>query len=164
MAKLKGKGVVLAGLVAGVLSFLSKKENRDKAMTYLDQLKKEANNFSSSSTSNSSSTSSDANSSSQMGSVNIQQKVNEFMKATQDTTATKDSTGTTEGKIASFMAMSPEAKEKPGKETLEDIAATAAQSANSVLEGNHMIDEGAQTTVNYYNGEQQDQQDQQDLR
>ena len=30
MAKLKGKGVVMAGLLAGAASFLSKKENRDK--------------------------------------------------------------------------------------------------------------------------------------
>ena len=30
MAKSKGKGVVFAGLVAGVLSFLAEKENRDK--------------------------------------------------------------------------------------------------------------------------------------
>ena len=135
MAK-KGKGVVLAGLVAGVLSFLSKKDNRDKTMSYLGQLKKEANSSSSSS---------------QKGPINIQQKVDEFFKATQDT---KDTTSTTEGKVASFMAMSPNATEKPEKETLEDIATTAAQSVNSVLEGNHMIDEGAQTTTNYYNHEQ----------
>ena len=63
MAKLKGKGVVLAGLIAGVLSFLSKKENRDKAMSYLGQLKKEAN-------------------SSQKESANIQQKVDEFFNGT----------------------------------------------------------------------------------
>ena len=150
MAKLKGKGVVLAGLMAGVLSFLSKKDNRDKAMSLLGQLKKEAN---------SSSSSSNSSSSSQMGSINIQQKVEEFFKATQ---GTGDTTGITEEKTASFMAMSPDATEKPEKETLEDIAATAAQSVNSVLEGNHMIDEGAQTTVNHFNEEQQ--QDQQDLR
>ena len=52
------------------------------------------------------------------------------------------------------MAMSPNATEKPQKETLEDIASTAAQAADSVLEGNHMIDEGAQTTVNHYNEQQ----------
>ena len=138
MAKLKGKGVVLAGLIAGVLSFLSKKENRDKAMSYLGQLKKEAN-------------------SSQKGSVNVQQKVDEFFNATQ---GAKNTTNTKDEKIASFMAMSPNATEKPQKETLEDIASTAAQAADSVLEGNHMIDEGAQTTVNHYN----EQQHQQDLR
>ena len=138
MAKLKGKGVVLAGLIAGVLSFLSKKENRDKMMSYLSQLKKEVN-------------------SSQKGSANIQQKVEAFFNATQgseNTTSTKDE------KIAGFMAMSPNATEKPQKETLEDIASTAAQAADSVLEGNHMIDEGAQTTVSHYN----EQQNHQDLR
>ena len=138
MAKSKGKGVVLAGLIAGVLSFLSKKENRDKAMSYLGQLKKEAN-------------------SSQKESTNIQQKVDEFFNATQ---GAKNTTNTKDEKIASFMAMSPNATEKPQKETLEDIASTAAQAADSVLEGNHMIDEGAQTTVNHYN----EQQHQQDLR
>ena len=138
MAKSKGKGVVLAGLIAGVLSFLSKKENRDKTMSYLSQLKKEAN-------------------SSQKGSTNIQQKVEAFFNATQ---GAKDNQGTKDEKIASFMAMSPNATEKPQKETLEDIATTAAQAADSVLEGNHMIDEGAQTTVAHYN----EQQNQQDLR
>ena len=138
MAKSKGKGVVLAGLIAGVLSFLSKKENRDKAMSYLGQLKKEAN-------------------SSQKESANIQQKVDEFFNATK---GAKNTTNTKDEKIASFMAMSPNATEKPQKETLEDIASTAAQAADSVLEGNHMIDEGAQTTVNHYN----EQQYQQDLR
>ena len=39
MAKLKGKGVVLAGLVAGVASYLSKKDNRDKVMSYFSQAK-----------------------------------------------------------------------------------------------------------------------------
>ena len=141
MAKSKGKGVVLAGLMAGVLSFLSKKENRDKTMSYLGQLKKEANSF-------------------QKGSTNIQQKVNEFFNATQ---SSKQPTGAKDEKIASFMAMSPNATEKPQKETLEDIATTAAQAADSVLEGNHMIDEGAQTTVAHYN-EQQHQQNHQDFR
>ena len=141
MAKLKGKGVVLAGLIAGVLSFLSKKENRDKTMSYLSQLKNEANSF-------------------QKESVNVKKTVEEFFNATQ---GAKDNTGTEDEKIASFMAMSPNATEKPQKETLEDIATTAAQAADSVLEGNHMIDEGAQTTVAHYN-EQQHQQDQKDLR
>ena len=141
MAKSKGKGVVLAGLIAGVLSFLSKKENRDKAMGYLGQLKKQM-------------------SSSQQGIANVQQKVNEFFNATKSST---QPTGAKDEKIASFMAMSPNATEKPQKETLEDIATTAAQAADSVLEGNHMIDEGAQTTVAHYN-EQQHQQNQQDFR
>ena len=141
MAKSKGKGVVLAGLMAGVLSFLSKKENRDKAMSYLGQLKKEL-------------------SSSQQGNANVQQKVNEFFNGTQ---SSKQPTGAKDEKIASFMAMSPNATEKPQKETLEDIATTAAQAADAVLEGNHMIDEGAQTTVAHYN-EQQHQQDQQGFR
>ena len=132
MAKSKGKGVVVAGLMAGVLSFLSKKENRDKAMSYLGQLKREV-------------------SSSQKGAANVKQKVDDFFYATQ---SSKHTTGEKDEKIASFMAMSPNATEKPQKETLEDIATTAAQAADSVLEGNHMIDEGAQTTVAHYNEQQ----------
>lgn len=42
MAKLKGKGVVLAGLVAGAASILSKKENRDKAMDFINGAKTKA--------------------------------------------------------------------------------------------------------------------------
>ena len=83
--------------------------------------------------------------------------MDEFFNATK---GAKNTTSTKDEKIASFMAMSPNATEKPQKETLEDIASTAAQAADSILEGNHMIDEGAQTTVNHYN----EQQHQQDLR
>ncbi|ATP42061.1 hypothetical protein CSE16_19725 [Solibacillus sp. R5-41] len=42
MAKFKGKGVVFAGLVAGVASVLSKKENRDKAMELFNDAKTKA--------------------------------------------------------------------------------------------------------------------------
>ena len=46
MAKFKGKGVVVAGLLAGAASFLSKKENRDKAMEFLNEARtKTTNNF-----------------------------------------------------------------------------------------------------------------------
>ena len=41
MAKFKGKGVVAAGLLAGAASFLSKKENRDKAMELLNNITSE---------------------------------------------------------------------------------------------------------------------------
>ncbi|MCH7323655.1 3-oxoacyl-ACP reductase [Solibacillus sp. MA9] len=42
MAKFKGKGVVVAGLLAGAASFLSKKENRDKAMDFLNDARDRA--------------------------------------------------------------------------------------------------------------------------
>lgn len=45
MAKFKGKGVVVAGLIAGAASFLSKKENRDKAMDFLNDAKSKATNI-----------------------------------------------------------------------------------------------------------------------
>ena len=44
MAKLKGKGVVMAGLLAGAASFLSKKENRDKTMDYTNGAKMKTTN------------------------------------------------------------------------------------------------------------------------
>ena len=43
MAKLKGKGVVVAGLIAGAASLLSKKENRDKLKDYINQTKEKVN-------------------------------------------------------------------------------------------------------------------------
>lgn len=44
MAKLKGKGVVVAGLLAGAASFLRKKENRDKAMDFINAAKMKTTN------------------------------------------------------------------------------------------------------------------------
>ena len=44
MAKLKGKGVVMAGLLAGAASFLSKKENRDMAMDFINGAKTKTTN------------------------------------------------------------------------------------------------------------------------
>ena len=45
MAKFKGKGVVVAGLLAGAASFLSKKENRDKALDFLNEFKGKTTNM-----------------------------------------------------------------------------------------------------------------------
>lgn len=42
MAKFKGKGVVVAGLVAGAASYLRKKENRDKVMDYINDARGKA--------------------------------------------------------------------------------------------------------------------------
>lgn len=42
MAKFKGKGVVVAGLLAGAASLLSKKENRDKAMEFISDARNKA--------------------------------------------------------------------------------------------------------------------------
>ncbi|MFJ8237719.1 hypothetical protein ACIQ34_18630 [Ureibacillus sp. NPDC094379] len=38
MAQLKGKGFVISALVAGGAAYLSKKQNRDKAMKFLTQV------------------------------------------------------------------------------------------------------------------------------
>ena len=43
MAKFKGKGVVIAGLLAGAARFLSKKENREKVQGYLNLAKEKVN-------------------------------------------------------------------------------------------------------------------------
>ena len=43
MAKFKGKGVVIAGLIAGAASFFRKKENRDKVQAYLNVAKDKIN-------------------------------------------------------------------------------------------------------------------------
>jgi len=43
MAKFKGKGVVIAGLIAGAASFFRKKENRDKVQAYLNVAKDKVN-------------------------------------------------------------------------------------------------------------------------
>lgn len=43
MAKINGKGVVLTAFVAGVASYLSKKENRDKVFKMINEMKSRAN-------------------------------------------------------------------------------------------------------------------------
>ena len=45
MAKLKGKGVVVAGLVAGAAAYLSKPENRDKVMDAVNMAKEKVTDF-----------------------------------------------------------------------------------------------------------------------
>ncbi len=44
MAKMKGKGVVLAAFAAGVATFLSKKQNREKTMNLFNSIKSKATN------------------------------------------------------------------------------------------------------------------------
>lgn len=45
MAKRKGLGVVLAGIAVGAVSFLSKKENREKAKVILNDTKSKVESF-----------------------------------------------------------------------------------------------------------------------
>lgn len=52
MAKFKGKGVVVAGLLAGAASFLSKKENREKTMEFLNEARAKTDSQGASSSSN----------------------------------------------------------------------------------------------------------------
>ncbi|RNC96122.1 hypothetical protein [Lysinibacillus halotolerans] len=45
MTKLRGKGFVISALVAGAASFLSKKENRDKTMKFINNMKNQASSL-----------------------------------------------------------------------------------------------------------------------
>ncbi|KGR86085.1 hypothetical protein [Lysinibacillus odysseyi] len=147
MAKLKGKGVVLAGLVAGAASYLSKKENRDKAMEYFNQLKGKANQFQQ-----------------ETGGVQgLVSKITNPNDATHTQNVPNKSVEETMASTQSNKKVSPSEMAATGNdghvdESLSDIAETAAEPVDLVLEGNHMVDEGAQTTVHHYN-EEQDPQD-----
>jgi hypothetical protein len=44
MTKMRGKGVVLAAFAAGVVTYLSKKQNRDNTMNLLNTIKSKTNN------------------------------------------------------------------------------------------------------------------------
>lgn len=133
MAKLKGKGVVLAGLVAGAASFLSKKENRDKAMEYINKAKGKVNE--------------------QGGLQGVMEKVQSKVGGNTNTNGNfKDDLDTNIAKSASV------GKEEYTEETLEDVATTAADVADTALEGNQMVEEGgAQATIYHFNEEQEKQ-------
>ena len=134
MAKLKGKGVVVAGLLAGAASFLSKKENRDKAMDYLNKAKGKVNESG--------------------GVQGLMQKV----QGKSDGSAgysNEDAHPSSTGDLDTNMAKSASVgKDDYKKESLEEVAVTAGEVADHTLEGNQMVEEGAQTTTNYYNHEQ----------
>ncbi|MBD8038302.1 3-oxoacyl-ACP reductase [Solibacillus sp. A46] len=129
MAKLKGKGVVMAGLIAGAASFLSKKENRDKAMDYLNKAKGKVDESG--------------------GVQGLMQKAQE--KVTGNDAAHSPVTKDLNTNIAKSASVGKDAYEE---ETLEEVAMTAGDVADHTLEGNQMVEEGAQTTTDYYNDEQ----------
>ena len=129
MAKLKGKGVVMAGLIAGAASFLSKKENRDKAMDYLNKAKGKVNENG--------------------GVQGLMQKAQE--KVTGNDAAHSPITKDLNTNIAKSASVG---KDDYEEETLEEVAMTAGDVADHTLEGNQMVEEGAQTTTDYYNEEQ----------
>ena len=131
MAKLKGKGVVVAGLLAGAASFLSKKENRDKAMDYLNKAKGKVNESG--------------------GMQGLMDKVQGKSAGYSNENAHPSSTGDLDTNMAKSASVG---KEDYTKESLEEVAETAGYVADHTLEGNQMVEEGAQTTTNYYNHEQ----------
>ena len=114
MAKFKGKGVVVAGLIAGVASFLSKKENRNMVMEYLGQAKGKSGAL--------------------QNNEKVQSLLDKALAKSGDTSV----------------------DEMPIEQNLEDIAATAADTSTTIIDGNQMVGEGAQTTVNYFNEEMQE--------
>ncbi|MGN7477880.1 3-oxoacyl-ACP reductase [Solibacillus silvestris] len=130
MAKLKGKGVVMAGLLAGAASFLSKKENRDKAMEYFNKAKDKMNDNG--------------------GMQGLMQKAQEKVAGNGEAEPSfpKD--------LDTNMAKSASVGKKDyAEESIEDVAMTAGDVADHTLEGNQMVEEGAQTTTDYYNEEQE---------
>lgn len=130
MAKLKGKGVVVAGLLAGAASFLSKKENRDKAMEYLNMAKDKVNESG--------------------GVQGLMQKAQEKVAPNNNAHSPAiEDLNTNISKSASV------GKEDYKEETFEEVAETAGDIADHTLEGNQMVEEGAQTTTDYYNHEQE---------
>jgi hypothetical protein len=147
MAKLKGKSVVIAGLVAGAASYLSKKENRDKAMDYFNQLKGKANQFQQENGGIQGLVTKMTN---PADATHTQNVPNKSVEETKDTDQTN--------KKVSPSEMAATGNDGHVDESLADIATTAAEPVDLVLEGNHMVDEGAQTTVHHFN-EEQDPQD-----
>lgn len=130
MAKLKGKGVVVAGLLAGAASFLSKKENRDKAMEYLNMAKDKVNESG--------------------GVQGLMQKAQEKVAPNNDAHSPAIEDLNTNISKSAYVG-----KEDYKEETFEEVAETAGDIADHTLEGNQMVEEGAQTTTDYYNHEQE---------
>lgn len=130
MAKFKGKGVVIAGLVAGAASFLSKKENRDKVQQYFKVAKDKVNENG--------------------GVQGLMQKAQN--KMANNNTSNSEFPKDLDTNIAKSASVGKEAYKE---ESLEEVAETAGHIADHTLEGNQMVEEGAQTTTNYYNHEQE---------
>ncbi len=133
MAKLKGKNVVLAGIVAGAASYLSKKENRDKLMEYINQVRTKVD----------------------MGNtVNVSGE-----RVMRDSGGPSSSSGEHSD---TFNKKNENAKYAPQDKSLADKIETIAQTANTSneteLEGNHFVEEGyAHTLINTFNEMQDDQ-------
>ena len=143
MAKLKGKNVVLAGLVAGAASYLSKKENRDKLIGYINQAKTKVN---------------DGGLQGLMGKA--QNVVNvSGVRVMPDSGGPTSSSGeftSTFNKENENKKNAPQDKSMADK--IETIAQTADTSNTTELEGNHFVEEGyAHTLINTYNEMQDDQ-------
>ena len=129
MAKFKGKGVVIAGLVAGAASFLSKKENRDKVQQYFSLAKDK---------------------------VNEKGSVQDFILKAQSNGSESKSNSTKDVMNTAVSDIAAVGQKEYVEETIADVALTAADNADTVLEGNHMLGEGgAQTVIHEYNDEQQ---------
>ena len=143
MAKLKGKNVVLAGIVAGAASYLSKKENRDKLMEYINQVRTKVND----------SGGLQGLSGKMQNTVNI--SGNNVMPDSGGTTSSSGEFTSTFNKENENKKYAPQDKSMEDK--IETIAQTADTSNTTELEGNHFVEEGyAQTLIQTFNDMQDD--------
>lgn len=132
MAKMKGKGFVLAALAAGAASYLSKKENRDKVTDYLNQAKTKVNE-----------------NGGVQGLLDKVQGAANGGKA-EDAGGPSSSAGVFIGEENKSDEVSTSLDEK-----LEEVANQANTSSTSELEGNHFVEEGgALTVIDAYNEQQ----------
>lgn len=137
----KGKGVVLAGLAAGAASYLSKKENRDKLMEYINQAKSKVNE-----------------------SGGLQGLAGKIQNVATGDRVMPDSGGPTSSSgefTNTFNKENENEKHAPQNKSTEDKIETIAQTADTSntmeLEANHFVEEGyAQTLIQTYNEMQDD--------
>lgn len=142
MAKLKGKGVVLAGLAAGAASFLRKKENRDKVMDYVNQAKEKVT---------------------QSGGVQgmVEKVQNKIKQKSENTSNTAEDIKTDIEETIENIKTDVEEKFEEAKtgveETIEHVANTAGTSSLSEIDGHQMVDEGGvQEAIDTFNNLQEE--------
>ena len=140
----KGKGVVLAGLAVGAASVLSKKDNRNKLMGYINQAKEMLNTTG--------------------GMQSIKDMLENNMKA--KTLKLKPDKGGPSSSGGDFINELDDGHVKRDKanlttnmeERIEQEASLTETSRSSELEANHMTEEGStQTLINAYNNLQADE-------
>ncbi len=170
MGKLKGKGVVLAGLVAGAVSFFRKKGNRDKMKGYFNQAKEKVNqnNGGMQGILDKVQKVMDENTNGKMNDKNTTSNIQETIEKVMDeNTNGKMNDKNTENKIQKTIEkvmdentngkMNDKGTENKIQKTIEKVATTAATATQSNIDGNQMVDEGgAKQTIDVYNKMQEE--------